>query len=190
MRGGRRNQWGLGAAGSAPARHAGGQEFESPRFHLGPLAHLVERSPRTGEASGSSPERSTSGRSAVGSAPGLGPGGRRFETGHPDDGVWLSLVEHPADNRKVRGSTPLPPTWPSDEGTTGWVGRRSGLRPGVLRGTSGGHHDGVAQSAERLAHNQVVAGSIPAAVTGNGAPAGGLRLMVPRSPRAMPCGLA
>ena len=33
---------------------------------------------------GSSPARATSGCSAVGSAPGLGPGGRPFDSAHPD----------------------------------------------------------------------------------------------------------
>lgn len=55
-------------AGSNPAGSTGSQRMcggslshARPEIHYGPLAHLVERSPRTGEASGSSPEWSTAG---------------------------------------------------------------------------------------------------------------------------------
>lgn len=40
-------------------------------------------------------EACTSGRSAVGSAPGLGPGGRRFESCHPDS-IWGRLYNESA----------------------------------------------------------------------------------------------
>ena len=55
-----------------------------------------------------------SGCSAVGSASGLGPGGRRFESCHPDEnshkvvGVFLfypSLKKELTDQRKILGST-------------------------------------------------------------------------------------
>ncbi len=59
----------------------------------------------------------------LGRAPGLGPGGRRFESCHPDHfcnfqsdhiGTWLSLVEHLVWDQGVAGSNPVVPTTKKD----------------------------------------------------------------------------
>lgn len=47
---GRARQWGLGAAGSAPARHAGGHRFKSDRFH-GEAIPDPDRAPSRGRSS-------------------------------------------------------------------------------------------------------------------------------------------
>ena len=95
--------WGISSAGRAPALQAGGQGFESLILHNATEHWLPGSSRRRqvrfcrtfansldakylGGALGSTPNgcANISGCSAVGSAPALGAGGRRFEPCHPD----------------------------------------------------------------------------------------------------------
>ena len=52
-------------------------------------------------------------------APGCGPGGRRFETGHAPHGLLAQLVERQTEDLRVSGSIPGSPTSPSMEARTG-----------------------------------------------------------------------
>lgn len=73
------------------------------------VAQLVARSFGVGEVVGSNPagptlqQIMTSGRSAVGSAPGSGPGGRRFKSGRPEG----NDLQRGRLGDESRGSPPL-----------------------------------------------------------------------------------
>ncbi len=79
------------------------QTFQAQRFPIGewirPRTHGTNRELET-------PEIIAPGCSSAGGAAALGAAGRRFESGHPDHCVVAQMVERPAVNRAVAGSSP------------------------------------------------------------------------------------
>ena len=101
----------ISSAGRAPRLHRGSRRFDPVIAHHVRSHRLAVRMPPFhGGDRGSIPLGTTSifrGVAQPGSASGLGPEGRRFESCHPDQHSDIAqLVEQAAVNRWVPGSSP------------------------------------------------------------------------------------